>query len=131
MVDNEPLYFLTIQSDRVGELRFELNGQTLTIVNEKIGKCENEKMGKCENEKMGKCENVNEKMGKCENVNEKIGKCENEKINNVPDSHHGSLRAPVLLRPAQSDSPYKIIENGHVIIIRDGGRYDVTGIKLQ
>ena len=29
----DSLYFLTIQSDRVGKLRFECNGQPLTIVN--------------------------------------------------------------------------------------------------
>lgn len=47
----------------------------------------------------------------------------------VPDSHHGSLHAPVLMR--QDDSrPYKIIENYHVIIIRNNERYDVTGKKL-
>ena len=98
----DSLYFLTIQSDRVGEeivpwgkeLRFEMNGETLTI------------------------------------VNEKMGKWENEKINYLPDSHHGSLKAPIILRPAESDRPYKIIENGHVVIIRNGEKYDMTGSKL-
>jgi len=89
----DSLYFLTIQSDRVGELRFEMNGETLTV------------------------------------VNEKMGKCENEKINYAPDSHHGSLKAPVLLVPAATDRPYKIIEDDHVVIIRNNEKYDVTGVK--
>ncbi len=59
-----------------------------------------------------------------------MGKCENEKINYLPDSHHGSLKAPIILRPAESDRPYKIIENGHVVIIRNGEKYDMTGSKL-
>ena len=90
----DSLYFLTIQSDKVGDLRFEMNGQPLTI------------------------------------VNEKMGNCENEKINYVPDSHHGSMKAPIVLRPSDDNRPYKIIDNGHVIIIRAGDRYDVTGQKL-
>ena len=54
----------------------------------------------------------------------------NGQMVNIPDSHHGTLRAPVLLAPATDDRPYKIIDNDHVIIIRDGERYDVTGVKL-
>jgi len=81
----DSLYFLTIQSDRVGELRFELNGETYVPVS--------------------------------------------GAINNSADSHHGSLRAPIILRK-DDNRPYKIIENDHVVIIRGGERYDVTGIKL-
>ncbi len=63
----------------------------------------------------------------------------NDKINdqmvngqmvNIPDSHHGSLKAPVLLKPADDNRPYKIIENDHVVIIRNSEKYDVTGKKL-
>lgn len=87
----DSLYFLTIQSDNIGELRFTTSdGQSLIPVTE----------------------------------------------NHAPltliydsDAHVGSLRAPVLLK--QGDNrPYKIIENNHVIIIRNNERYDVTGKKL-
>ena len=50
-------------------------------------------------------------------------------ISYVPDAHAGSLKAPVLLRPADN-RPYKIIENDHVIIIRNNEKYDITGQKL-
>ena len=86
MIDDELLYFLTIQSNRVGELRFEIGGETLTPVS--------------------------------------------GSISNAADSHHGSIKAPIMLRPAEDNRPYKIIDNDHVIIIRDGERYDVTGVKL-
>jgi hypothetical protein len=92
MVDNEPLYFLTIQSDKVGALRFELNGQRLNV-------------------------QINDQMV-------------NGQMVNIPDSHHGSLKAPVLLKPADDNRPYKIIENDHVVIIRNSEKYDVTGKKL-
>ncbi len=91
MIDDEPYYFLTIQSDRVGELRFEMNGETLMPVDI--------------------------------STNRQID------ISNVADSHHGSLRAPVILRPSDN-RPYKIIEDDRVVIIRNGERYDVTGKKL-
>ena len=53
----------------------------------------------------------------------------------VADSHHGSLKAPVILTPSPSgegwgEAPYKIIENNHVIIIRNNEKYDITGKKL-
>ena len=89
------LYFLTIQSDRVGELRFEMNGQTLKPVD--------------------------------------ISTNRNIDISNVADTHHGSLRAPVILTPSvkgQGDV-YKLIENDHVVIIRNGKRYDVTGAEIK
>ena len=50
-------------------------------------------------------------------------------INYVPDAHHGTLRSPVIMRPGDN-RPYKIIENNHVIIIRNNEKYDVTGKKL-
>ena len=51
-------------------------------------------------------------------------------ITYVADAHHGSLKAPVILQPGD-DRPYKIIENNHVVIIRNNEKYDVTGKKLQ
>lgn len=39
-------------------------------------------------------------------------------------------KTPVILKPTDN-RPYKIIENDHVIIIRNNERYDVTGKKLQ
>ena len=54
----------------------------------------------------------------------------NGQMVNVPDSHHGTLKAPVLLIPADASRPYKVIENDHVVIIRNNEKYDVTGKKL-
>ena len=45
------------------------------------------------------------------------------------DSHYGSLTEPLVLTP-EDDRPYKIIENGHVVIIRNKEKYDGTGKKL-
>ena len=50
-------------------------------------------------------------------------------IGYVADAHHGSLKAPVILRPGDN-RPYKIIEDNHVVIIRNNEKYDVTGKKL-
>ena len=50
-------------------------------------------------------------------------------ISYVADCHHGSLKAPIILRPTDN-RPYKIIENDHVIIIRNNEKYDITGQKL-
>ena len=52
-------------------------------------------------------------------------------INYQADSHHGSLKSPVILVPCEPDKPYKIIENDQVIIIRGGERYTITGIKQK
>ena len=82
----DSLYFLTIQSDKVGELRFEMNGETYVPV--------------------------------CGSINYSA------------DAHHGSLKAPIMLRKDDEVGVYKIIENDHVIIIRNGERYDITGKKL-
>ena len=89
----DSLYFLTIQSDRVGELRFEMGDQTLVPV--------------------------------------EISTSRHFEIANIPDSHHGSLKAPIILRPADGTGVYKIIENNHVVIIRNNEKYDVTGKKLK
>ena len=86
------LYFLTIQSDRVGELRFEMGGETLMPFD--------------------------------------ISTSRHLDISNIPDSLHGSLKAPIILRK-DDNCPYKIIEDDHVIIIRGGERYDVTGTRLS
>ena len=51
-------------------------------------------------------------------------------INYVIDSHHGTLKAPIILRPGD-DRPYKIIENNHVIIIKNGEKYDIVGKKFK
>ncbi len=85
-IDEETYYFLTIQSDKIGTLRFEMDGQTLQP--------------------------------------------ENGAIMYSTDSHAGSLKAPIMLRPADETGVYKIIENNHVVIIRNNEKYDVTGKKL-
>ena len=43
--------------------------------------------------------------------------------------HYGTLRAPIILKPGDN-RPYKIIENDHVVIIRNNEKYDITGKKL-
>ncbi len=101
MIDDEPYYFLTIQSDRVGDLRFEMNGETL----------------------------VPSYINDPSSIN-RTSYIAPSYIDYVPDSHHGTMKAPVLLRPAEESRPYKIIENDHVVIIRNNEKYDVTGQKL-
>ena len=84
--NGEALYFLTIQSDKVGELRFETeDGTTLASP---------------------------------------------MPIRYEADAHHGSLQTPVILKPGENTLPYKILENDHVVIIRNNEKYDVTGKKL-
>jgi hypothetical protein len=94
----DSLYFLTIQSDRVGELRFEINGQALAPINS---------------------ETIN-----AEGANRAA-------IHYSPNAHAGSLKAPVVLRPAENTGVYKLIENNHVVIIRNNEKYDVTGKKME
>ena len=53
-----------------------------------------------------------------------------ETIRYAADSHAGTLNAPVQL-VAGDNRPCKIIENDHVVIIRNGERYDVTGVRLN
>ena len=86
IVKDETLYFITIQNDKAGELRFEADGQPLKPA---------------------------------------------QPIIYQADAHAGSLNSPVLLRPADDARPYKILEDNHVFIIRNGERYDVTGKKVQ
>ena len=82
----DSLCFITVQSDKTGALRFELEGETYVPVS--------------------------------------------GTISYAADSHHGTLKAPVLLKKADEPGVYKIIENDHVVIIRNEERYDVTGKKL-
>jgi hypothetical protein len=85
----DSLYFITIQSDRVGELRFETEDGEQLIANSQ------------------------------------------EPIAYKADSHHGSLKAPIILKPADDETGvYKLIENDHVIIIRNNEKYSITGTKL-
>lgn len=51
-------------------------------------------------------------------------------IRYTPDAHYGSLKAPLVLKPAENAQPYKIIENEHVVIIKNGEKYDIVGKKL-
>ena len=56
-------------------------------------------------------------------------------INYKANEHFGTLKSPVLLTPLPStgrsgEAPYKLIEDDHVVIIRNGEKYDVTGKKL-
>jgi len=101
----DSLYFLTVSSDFAGELRFETeDGTPLTAINSKA-------------------------------INGEANTRDAVTIHYVPDTHHGSLKAPVLLTPSLSgegwgEAPYKIIENDHVVIIRNNEKYDVTGKKL-
>jgi hypothetical protein len=86
-VEGEMLYFLTIQSDQVGNLRFEMNGQELMV--------------------------------------------KGESVRYSADSHHGSLKAPVVLTTQDSLlTTFKILEDNHVVVIRNNEKYDVTGKKL-
>ena len=83
----DSLYYLTIQSDQVGELRFECNGERLAV--------------------------------------------NGERINYKANAHYGTIKAPVVLTTQDSIlNTYKIIENNHVVIIRNNEKYDITGKKL-
>lgn len=48
-----------------------------------------------------------------------------------PDVHLGSLKAPIRLLICGNSRQYKIIENDHVVIIRNNEKYSITGNKLQ
>jgi hypothetical protein len=87
----DSLYFITIQSDQIGELRFEMDGERLAV--------------------------------------------SGEQISYKADSHYGTIKAPVKLVPVTGNpstvtAPYKIIEDDHVVIIRNNEKYDVTGKRL-
>lgn len=53
-----------------------------------------------------------------------------ETIRYVANAHHGSLEAPIILKPSDNRL-YKVIENQHVVIIKNGEKYDIVGKKLQ
>ena len=46
------------------------------------------------------------------------------------DAHYGSLTSPVVLTTNDELLTTKVFENGHIIIIRGGERYDTTGKRL-
>jgi hypothetical protein len=106
----DSLYFLTIQSDATGgTLRFETeDGTVLTPINS--------------------AERLPDGTGRAASAERGTVVT----INYVPDAHYGTLQAPVILISAEADDnrTYKIIEDDHVVIIRNGERYDVTGNKL-
>ena len=86
----DSLYFLTIQNDKGGTLRFELEDGTELSVPGQLP------------------------------------------VVYSADTHHGSLKAPIVLSTDEQQSKtYKIIENGHLFIIRNNERYDVTGKILK
>ena len=91
-----PLYFLTVQSDKVGELRFEMDNCTL--------------------------------VPSYINGTSYIGP---SSIDYVPDAHYGTLTEPLILSPMDESGVYKILENDHVIIIRNNEKYSIDGKKLQ
>lgn len=97
-VDGKQLYFLTIRSDKAGELRFTAaDGTALRAVDPASSEVA-------------------------------------QPITYAPDSHHGTIKAPVLLVMPYgnewTDKPYKIIEDEHVYIIRNNEKYAITGEKL-
>ncbi|MBQ7647563.1 MAG: hypothetical protein IJS92_00600 [Paludibacteraceae bacterium] len=91
----DSLYFLTISSDAVGELRFETEDGTPLVIE----------------------------------TSSLQGGDGGRLIYNA-DTHLGTLKAPIILIPCDNH-PYKIIEDNHVIIIRNNEKYDVTGKKLN
>ena len=88
----EGLYFLTIQSDRSGTLRFETEDGTI-LTPSPCGEARGE-------------------------------------VLYAPDAHAGSIESPVVLMPMDNTGVYKVFEDGHIIIIRDGERFNLTGKKL-
>ncbi len=88
-IGRENYFFLTIQSDQVGEIRFEMGNETLE---------------------------VSPANGQAP-------------VRYAADAHAGSVEKPIMLR-VKDNLPYKIIENNHVVIIRNNKKYDVTGQNL-
>ena len=92
-IPEEALYFLTIQSDKPGTLRFTTaDGILLTPF--------------------------------------PSGEGRGEAITYEANAHLGTPESPVLLTPVD-DRPYKILENNHIVIIKNNEKYDVTGKKLH
>ncbi len=94
-VDGEVLYFLTVQSDRHGRLRFETgDGERLCVM-----------------------------------TDDRIAA---SGISNVPDSHLGSLKAPVLLTTGDADArPVKRVINGILYIFQAGRVYNASGMLID
>ena len=91
----ELFYFITVQSDKTGTLRFETeDGMALQA------------------------------------INHQSPITDHQPVIYTPNDHVGSLKAPVLLTPGENDRVYKMMENNHIIIIRNNEKYDVTGKKL-
>ena len=88
-IGRETYFFLTIQSDQVSEIRFEMGNETLE---------------------------VSPANGQAP-------------VRYAADAHAGSVEKPIMLR-VKDNLPYKIIENDHVVIIRNNKKYDVTGQNL-
>ena len=90
VVSGDTLLFITISSDQIGELHFELerNGRVSAL-----------------------------------SPVRPLGQYK-------AHVHYGSTHEPILLQPMEDDCPYKIIEDNHVFIIRNGERYDLTGKKV-
>ena len=88
----DSLYFITIQSDQIGELRFEMDGERLEPFEFSTSRL--------------------------------------LEISNVANAHYGMIKAPILLKPVEETGIYKIIEDQHVVIIRNNEKYDVTGKRL-
>ncbi len=90
---NDRYYFLTVQSDKVGELRFELDGESLEPFD--------------------------------------ISTSRGLEISYSADSHYGTLESPVVLTPTANANVYKVFEDGHIYIIRDGEKYTLTGTEVE
>ena len=104
VIDGDTLYFLTIQSDKAGEkLTFQTeDGVVLQPVVIK------------------------------ENRDTAIPDYRNTEIINIPDSHHGSLKAPVLLKPDSEDSNVeKLLIDGTLYIRQGSTYYNATGQKVN
>ena len=101
----ELFYFLTIQSDKAGTLDFRTaDGTPLSL--------------------------VRVKSFARSSVRGTVVEHPGEGLFYEPDAHFGSLESPIMLMPTDDNRPYKIIDNNHVIIIRNNEKYDVTGKKL-
>ena len=88
-IGKETYFFLTIQSDQVGEMHFEMGNETLEVSPANA----------------------------------------QAPVRYAADAHAGSVEKPIMLR-VKDNLPYKIIENDHVVIIRNNKKYDVTGQNL-
>ncbi len=58
------------------------------------------------------------------------GEGRGEVLSYEADAHYGSLTSPVVLTTNDELLTTKVFENGHIIIIRGGERYDTTGKRL-